>query len=136
VTMPNYRAVCLLMTLTAGVALATAQTSSGRSSAKSDPDSVKASTKALTPKSAMPAPRKSTAAMPKPAKTNGNTAAELTRLEQQPIKAGGSQSGNVGAGKRSATSRTAGASSSKGSGINFNYQKPASASRATPRSAK
>ena len=112
------------VTAVALVCLATAQTSQVRSSsAKPSPDPLQNATKPLTPKSAMPSHRKSSAAVPKTSTSARKTNKELTRLERQPIKATEPKSGNPGR-ANSASGTSATSSSGNGSGINATYQKP------------
>ncbi len=86
--MMKCRVACLVATVAAEICLATAQSSKTHSSsAKPDSDRMQAATKPITPKSAMPAKRKSSIA-PSASQGSGNANAELTRLERQPIKAG------------------------------------------------
>jgi hypothetical protein len=126
--MIKHRVVCLFVTVAAGICLATAQTSNqnsqGSASAKSGGDPLKTATKPLTPKSAMPAPRKSSVAVPNTSKSGRNTTAELTHLERQNGKAGGSKSGTTPPAK-GASVKPADKSAGSSSGINFKYQKPA-----------
>jgi len=132
--MMNHRVVCLLVTAAAGICLATAQSSAhkpqvGSSSAKSAADSLTAATKPLTPKSAMPARRKSSLVVPNTSKSR-NTTAELTHLEQQNPKTGASKSGNTPTAK-AAPAKSADKSAGSDSGINFKYQKPAGGLKAS-----
>jgi hypothetical protein len=118
--MMKYRAVRLFVAAAALIGLATAQNSHvGSTSAKSDAD-LHAATKPLTPKSAMPAKRTSSSAVPRASQSSGNATAELTHLERTEIKAGGSNNG--GAVKGVSAPKPAAAAS--GSGINFKYQPP------------
>jgi hypothetical protein len=127
--MMKYRVVCLFVTFAAGICLATAQDSQVRSaSPKSGPDPLQTATKPLTPKSAMPPQRKSSAAVPNPATANHNTTAELTHLERQNIKAPSAKSNSTGPAK--SAPKSAGTSAANGSGINFKYQKPAGGTQA------
>ena len=94
--------MALVVTLPAWICVATAQDSHVKSSSelkssssKSSAASQAAATKPLTPKSAMPAPHKSSAVVPKASKNNANTSAALTRLEQQNSKALGAKSGTT-----------------------------------------
>jgi hypothetical protein len=129
------RVVCLLVTVAAAICLASAQSSAhktpvGSPSAKSGADSLTNATKPLTPKSAMPAHRKSSVAVPNPSKGSRNTSAELTHLERQNTKAGASKSGNTPTAK-SAPVKSAEKSAGSDSGINFKYQKPAGGLKAS-----
>jgi hypothetical protein len=120
----KYRAVCLFVTIAAWTGQGAAQNSQVHSSsAKSSEDSLHAATKPLTPKSAMPQSHKSSNVTPNASAKSRNTNAELTRLEQQNIKAGASKKPATGA----VAPKPAGASNANGSGINFNYQKPTTA---------
>ncbi|HVI08655.1 MAG TPA: hypothetical protein VND65_10210 [Candidatus Binatia bacterium] len=60
--------------------------SSVNSSGKSGPDPLQTATKPLTPKSAMPAPRKTAPAAPS-TRSNAKAGAELSRMERTNIKA-------------------------------------------------
>jgi hypothetical protein len=116
----------LVVTLPAWICVATAQDSHVKSSelksssSKSSVASQSAATKPLTPKSAMPAPHKSSAVVPKASKNNANTSAALTRLEQQNSKALGAKSGTPPAPKGTSGQKSAASNSD----INFQYQKP------------
>jgi hypothetical protein len=122
--MMKWRIAFLFVTVAALICLASAQNSKvGSSSAKSGADPLKDAVQPLTPKSAMAPSRKSSVAVPKAATSGRNTSAELTRLERQSIKAGGSKSGNTGASKRNLVKPTS-TSSGSGSGIDFSHQKP------------
>jgi hypothetical protein len=124
----KFRIARLLVTLAAGVSLATAQNSQARSSpAKKDP--LQTATKPLTPKSAMPAQHKSTAAVPHTAKNGGNTTAELSRLERQNAKGGKVKSTSPA--KSASAPKTAGTPAANDSKINFKYQKPVGGLKAT-----
>jgi hypothetical protein len=130
--MTTYRVAGLFLTVTAAICLATAQSSQlPSSSGKSSPDPLHASTKPLTSKSAMPVSHKVASAAPNTSKGSANTTAELTHLEQQPIKSGASKSAATAPGKSTSMAK-AGTSDGKSSGINFNYQKPAGGLQATP----
>ena len=113
----------LFVTVAALFCLASAQNSTIGSSSSKSPDPLKTAIQPLTPKSAMAPPRKSSVAAPKASTSGRDTNAELTRLEGQGIKTGGSKSGNTGALKVNSV-KPAGTSSASGSGINFSYQKP------------
>lgn len=118
--MMKYRVVCLFVAVAASIGLATAQNSQVHSSsAKSGPDPLQTATKPLTPKSAMSPQHKSSATVPS-APTTRKTNAELSRLERQNIKAGGSKK----AAKAPSVPKPAGPSNGSGSGINSTYQKP------------
>jgi hypothetical protein len=117
--------VCLFLTVATCTFIATAQNSpAGSSPAKATPDPLQSATKPLTPKSAMPAKHKSSAAGPSAVATNKNTTAELTHLEQQNIKAGNSNSGNNRPAKSVTLPKPANTSAASGPGIDFKYQKP------------
>src|ERR1700684_4283561 len=85
-----------LITAAALSGLGTAQTSQARSSSttttKGGSDPLQTATKPLTPKSAMPAQRKSSVAVPSTSAGSRNTSKELTHLEHQKIGARGSKS--------------------------------------------
>jgi hypothetical protein len=123
------KVVCFFAVGVAGICLATGQTSQTRSSsAKTGSDPVKAATKPLTPKSAMPAPRKSSAAVPNTPKGGSNATTELNRLEHQPASGGTAKSTPPA---KVTVPKTSTASAGNGSGINFKYQKPAGGMKAT-----
>jgi hypothetical protein len=125
----KYRVVCWFVAAAALICLATAQNSQVRaSSAKAGPDPLQTATKPLTPKSAMPAQRKSSVAEPIASTSSRNTTAELTHLERQNIKAGGSKSG-AGPAKSASAPKSANTSAGR-SGIDFKYQKPVGGVRA------
>jgi hypothetical protein len=117
------RMAFLFVTVAALICVGSAQNSKVGSSAESGPDPLKKAIQPLIPKSAMAPTRKSSVAGPKAATSGRNTSAELTRLERQSIKAGGSKSGNTGASKRNLVKPTS-TSSGSGSGIDFSHQKP------------
>ena len=122
--MMKCRIAFLFVTVATLICPASAQNSKvGSSSAESGADPLKKAIHPLTPKSAMAPPRKSSVAAPKASTSGRDTNAELTRLEGQGIKTGGSKSGNTGAMKANSV-KPAGTSSASGSGINFSYQKP------------
>src|SRR5258708_32646603 len=126
--MRKYRIVCL--SVVAWIGLASGQSSKPlSSSAKLDSDPLKAATKPLTPKSAMPSHRKTAVAATKSTKRGSNATAELAHLERQNSKAAGSKTGSTAPGKstpgKSVPSRS-------GSKINFKYQKPPDAPTAAP----
>jgi len=99
------------------------QTSSSRPAA----DPLENSTKSITPKSAMPAHRKSSAVLPPT--TGKNTTAELTHLENQKVKSGNTS--NVGKNPAKGTSnKPADTSVSNGPAIDYKYQKPAGGKQA------
>jgi len=129
--MMKYKIVCL--SVVALIGLAAGQSSKTRSSsARSDSDPVKAATKPLTPKSAMPSHRRPVAAAPKPATNRSKTTAELTHLERgQNLKTGGSNSSSTALPKSPSAKSTATPARS-GSGIDFKYQKPVAQKPATP----
>lgn len=108
----------IAMTGMAMVGQATAQNSTSASSSKSGADSVKAATKPLTPRSAMPAAHKGSAALPK--RGTNNTNAELTQLER---------GHGAAVPKDSATAKVApyksARSSASGPKIDYKYEKPA-----------
>ena len=130
--MTKCRVVSMLIGTLALASLAMAQSSQARSSpTKSGTDPLQTATKPLTPKSAMPTQRKSSAAVPATSTGNRNTTAELTHLERQKIKAGSSQSVTKGSGKGAPAIKPAETSAPNGSGINYKYQKPAGGMKAT-----
>ncbi len=123
------KVACFFAVGVAGICLATAQTSQTHSSsAKTGSDSAKAATKPLTPKSAMPAPHKSSVAVPNASKGGSNATTQLNRLERQPA-GGGAAKGTLPA--KVTVPKTSAASAGNGSGINFKYQKPAGGMKAT-----
>jgi hypothetical protein len=124
----KFRILRLLVTIAAGLSLATAQNSPARSSpVKKDP--LQTATMPLTPKSAMPAQHKSTVVAPPAAKNGENTSAELAHLEQQNIKAGGVK--GISPAKSPAGAKTVGTPAANKSKINFKYQKPVGGLQAT-----
>jgi hypothetical protein len=130
--MTKCKVVGLFLTVAIWTCIATAQSSpAGPSSPKAAPDPLQSATKPLTPKSAMPAHRKSSTVAPNPAASGKNTTAELTRLEQQNIKAGSSSSSNKASAKSTALPKPASTSAGNGQGINFKYQKPVGGMKAT-----
>jgi hypothetical protein len=131
----KYKVVGLL-TVLAGISLATAQNSQVHSaSAKSGTDPLQNATKPLTPKSAMPSPHKSSPLAPNASTGAQKTDTELSRLEHQNIKAPSAKSGTTVPAK-SASVRAASTSAGHGSGINFKYQKPAGGMQADPPGAR
>jgi cytoskeletal protein RodZ len=133
--MTTYRVAGLIVTVTAAICLATAQSSQlPSSSGKSSPNPLHASTKPLTPKSAMPTSRKASGATQNTSKSS--TTAELVRLEQPPNKAAASKSGTTAPGKPAPIAKSTGTSDGKNSGINFKYQKPVGGLQATPPGAR
>ena len=123
----KYSLVCWSIAAAALIGVgAVAQNSQVHSpTAKSDQD-LHAASKPLTPKSAMPSKRTSSSAVPKASKSDGNATAELTHLERQDTKGGGSTSG---AAKGVSAPKPAAAAS--GSGINFKYQPPKGGEKAS-----
>jgi len=122
--MMKCKVVFWFVTWTALIGLGAAQNSKvGSSSAKTGPDPLKTATKPLTPKSAIGPRRTSSGAVPNSSANSQKTNAELTRLERQSVKAGGSKSGNSGAAKAPPV-KSANPASGSGSGINATYQKP------------
>lgn len=120
--MVKCRAVCLSITIAALIGVAPAQKSQVHSpTAKSDAD-LKAATKPLIPKSAMPAKHSSSSVAPSVGNRSGNANKELQHLERQEIRAGGSQKSGAGAAKVASGPKPAAAGT--GSGINFTYEKP------------
>jgi len=71
----------------------------------------------------MPPKHKSSGAVPSPPKSSQNTTKELTRLEQQDIKAPTKKNSSAQPAKSTSVKSPA-ASSGNGSGINATYQKP------------
>jgi len=127
--MMNRRIVCWFVVASALIPVAAGQNSQVRSfPAKSASDAMNPAIKPLTPKSAMPAHRKSSIAVPKATKSGSSTSAELSRLERTSIKPVGSNRGSSGAMKsapvKQAPAKAAVAPSARGSGINATYQKP------------
>ncbi|MGA9393401.1 MAG: hypothetical protein WBV69_23430 [Candidatus Sulfotelmatobacter sp.] len=90
--------------------------------AKSGPDAMNPAIKPLTPKSAMPAHRKSSIGVPNASKSGSSTNAELSRLERTSIKPVASNSGGSGALKSVPAKQPP--VRSAGSGINATYHKP------------
>jgi hypothetical protein len=124
--MMKYKALWLSVTIATGLCLATAQNSQVRSSsaaAKAEANSPQGATKPLTPKSAMPPARKSSAVVPHPSTSGPKTTAELSRLERQNIKTASPKKPAKSA-SLPKPAGTAGTSNTSGSGINFTYQKP------------
>ena len=124
-SMIKHKVLYVFATVIAGLSLAAGQSSKVHTtSANTGPNPTKVATKPLTPKSAMPKGKSSTAA---PAtstpKTASKTDAELSRLERQPIKAA-NPNANKAAVKSPAVSKPV-AANANGSGINSTYQKPA-----------
>jgi hypothetical protein len=135
--MTTYRVAGLFVTVSAAICLATAQSPQlPSSSGKSSPDPLHASTKPLTPKSAMPAARKPSGATPNTSRSSTNTTAELVRLEQPPNKAGALKNGATAPAKPAPIAKSSGTSDGKNSGINFSYQKPTGGLQATPPGAR
>jgi hypothetical protein len=130
--MMKYRVVCLFVALSVSSCLAAAQSSQGRSSsAKPGQDPLRTATKPLTPKSAMPAHRKSSGAIPKGSASSRNTSAELAHLERQEIKTPRSKSASAGATKGASGSKSTDTAAASGAGINFKYQKPVGGKQAS-----
>jgi hypothetical protein len=125
--MTKFRVLCFLVTTAAGICLAAAQNSGVRSSSvKPGSDPLKAATKPLTPKSAMPPQHKPSTAVqgPQNATKGGSTNAELTRLERQQAKAGHSNTRSTPTPNVASARKPSDTSARKGSGIDFKYQKP------------
>lgn len=128
-SMMKNRVVCLFVIVIAGISLAAAQSTKVHSSTsvpteKPGKDPVRTATKPLTPKSAMPAKGKSSAAAtPSAPKGGSKSNAELTRLERQPIKASNPNTDKTAAAK-GAPARKPAPANANGSGINSSYQKP------------
>ncbi len=122
--MMKCKVVFWFVTGVALIGLAAAQSSKvGSSSAESGPDPLQTATKPLTPKSAIAPHSKSSAGVRNASTNTQKTNAELTRLERQSVKAGGSKNGSTGAAKAPPV-KSANTSSGSGSGINASYQKP------------
>jgi hypothetical protein len=102
------------------------------SSATAGSGSLKAATKPLTPKSAMPSHRKTATVAPKASGTTSTTA-QLNHLERQNNRANSPKSPGAAPGK-DATLKSGSAPAGKNSGIDFKYQKPAGAQKGTTRS--
>jgi hypothetical protein len=138
--MTKFRVVCFFVTIAFGICLATAQNSTTRSSSSARPgsDPIKAATKPLTPKSAMPPQHKSGTAAPVPHNTTKGRAAdaELTRLEHQNLKVKGSTTGNPPAPNHATSRKPSATSAQKGSGIDFKYQKPVGGTQAAKPAAR
>lgn len=93
---------------------------------KSDPGAVPTASKPLTPKSAMPAKRKSSVTLPADSSTR-NTSAELSHLERQKTRTNGAKGADKGSQKIAPKAET---SAANGSGVNFKYKKPAGGMKA------
>jgi hypothetical protein len=114
--------VFLLIAAVSLTGLAVAQSSEVRSSStKPGSDPLQAATKPLTPKSAMPAQRKSSpVTLPNGSTGTRNTTAELTHLERQKIKTGSTSVSGPGKAPPIKPAET----SASGAAINYKYQKP------------
>ena len=132
IPMMKYRMICCAVTAAALIGPAAAQSSSVHSSLPKSTASTSSAhpttSKPLTPKSAMPAPHKSSVA--KPGSSGGTVKAngELNHLERQNIKATPAKSTTPAPSK---TPKSSESSSGNGSGINATYQKPVGGLRAT-----
>jgi hypothetical protein len=124
--MMNHRVVCRFVVASALISAAAGQNPQVRSfPAKSASDAMNPAIKPLTPKSAMPAHRKSSIGVPNATKGGPSSRAELSRLERTSIKPVRSNSGAMkSAPVKQAPAKAAGAPSARGSGINATYQKP------------
>jgi len=124
--MTKHWIICLLVIVPAWICVAAAQNSHVKSSqvksssTKSSATSHTTAIKPLTPKTAMPAPHKSSVVVPKASRSSANTSAALTHIEQQNSKPSGVKSGAAPAPKAATAPKSAGS----GSEINFQYQKP------------
>jgi len=116
--------VFLLIAAASLTGLAIAQSSEVRSSSsKPGSDPLQAATKPLTPKSTLPAQRKSSpVTLPNGSTGSRNTTAELTHLERQKIKTGGSTT--LSAPAKVPPIKPAETSAAGGPAINYKYQKP------------
>ena len=125
--MKKSRVVSLLMNAVTMTALCVAQSAEPPSSpAKTAKDPLANATKPITPKSAMPAHRKSPGALP--AASGKNTTAELTHLENQKIS---TKNVSNGSGKSAAGTKLAETSQPSGPAIDYKYQKPVGGKQAT-----
>lgn len=120
-TLLKRRVIALLVTVIAAIGLAAAQNSKpGSSSNKSGADPVKAVTKPLTPKSAMPGAAQHKSATAVPNRATQNTNAELTQLQRGQ---------GTAAARSSNPAKVAPLKSNRSSGqtpkIDYKYQKPA-----------
>ena len=115
--------VFLLIAAASLTGLAIAQSSEVRSSSsKPGSDPLQAATKPLTPKSTLPAQRKSSpVTLPNGSTGSRNTTAELTHLERQKIKTGSSTT--LSAPAKVPPIKPA-ETSAGGAAINYKYQKP------------
>lgn len=110
----------LPMVVLAAIGLTSAQSTPTKPLVKSDTSSHPAPIKPLTPKSAMPAPHKAAAGVPKVTAAGANNSAELARLEQQNKKAPAAK--NTSTQQRSVSSAPKSAATNPA--INFQYEKP------------
>jgi hypothetical protein len=104
----------------AAVGLTAAQSTQTKPLVKSDVSSRPPATKPLTPKSAMPAPHKSSTGVPKVTATGAHNSAELARLEQQNKKPPAAKNTSA----RQGSVLPASKSTPPNPAINFQYQKP------------
>ena len=122
--------VSWLFAVTASLAIANIPATLGQSSpyvtaspagGKSGKDPIKSTTKPLTPKSAMPTPRKS--APITPAATGAHTSSELGRLERSHVRASNSKPDGSSVAKVPPIGKSSDTTPSQS--MNFKYQKPA-----------
>jgi hypothetical protein len=123
--------MCCAVTAAALISTAAAQNSNVHSSLTKSTTSTSSAqqttNKPLTPKSAMPSPRKSSGAVPKSSGSSAKANVELTHLERQGTKTAPEKNASPAAAK---TPKSSGTSAGNGSGINATYQKPAGGLRA------
>jgi hypothetical protein len=120
--MTKYRIVFLFAAAAAITSLLPGQSSKPHSSSATGTGSLNATTKPLTPKSAMPSHRKAVTTAPRVTNTT-NTTAQLAHLERQNGKASSPKSPGTAPGK-DATLKSGSTPVGKSSGIDFKYQKP------------
>jgi hypothetical protein len=138
----KYR-VAWLLAVTASLGIANAAAARGQSSSsslaasssasKSGKDPIKAATKPLTPKSAMPEQRKSAPATPPATRTH--TSSELGQLERSSVNASNSKPKQSSAAKVPSIAKSS-STTTPSQTMNFKYQKPVGGTQATPPNAR
>lgn len=129
-TMRNFKVASWLVTVASCSILVTAQNSQNRSSSTTKgPDPLKTATKPITPKSAMPAQHKSTAAAPATGVANTNASKELSHLERQPSRTPPAPEAN--ASPKPAPLKSSNKSTAASPEAKFVYRKPAGGMQAT-----
>ncbi len=124
--MMKCKVACWFAVAAVWTCLATAQSSQSHLSSAQPPDPLKTVTKPLTEKSATPAQRKSSVAMPQQPAGKANTNAELSRLERQKIVLSNNpKSVAPSSAKNTSSPKLKSTATASSAPIDYKYQKPA-----------